>query len=323
MNAHNTAILLKSTGAHSIAGKEEIQALWSGYGMIERVFLTDGEVESVIVKNVCPPSQAHHPRGWSSDRSHERKLNSYEVEMAWYTQWSPQCGDACRIPRCLGAEQTDDTFFMVLEDLDAAGFPIRKTRVRKEEVETCLRWLAEFHAIFLGKTPENLWPQGCYWHLETRPDELEVLDDSALKSAASAIDQTLSQCTFQTFVHGDAKLANFCFSKNGRVAVVDFQYVGGGCGMKDVAYFLGSCLDETSCEQQEAPLLDVYFQALRGAVIKRGRTDAEAIEADWRRLYPFAWADFHRFLKGWSPGHWKINSYSERVCRSVLTELGF
>jgi len=38
-------------------------------------------------------------------------------------------------------------------------------------------------------------------------------------------------------------------------------------------------------------------------------------------LYRVAWADFHRFLKGWSPGHWKLTGYSERVVREVLQQL--
>ena len=40
-----------------------------------------------------------------------------------------------------------------------------------------------------------------------------------------------------------------------------------------------------------------------------------------RSVYRVAWADFHRFLKGWSPGHWKINSYSERVTKEVISQL--
>ena len=42
------------------------------------------------------------------------------------------------------------------------------------------------------------------------------------------------------------------------------------------------------------------------------------IENEWRDLFPFAWADFHRFLKGWSPSHWKINDYSEKITREVV-----
>ena len=51
-----------------------------------------------------------------------------------------------------------------------------------------------------------------------------------------------------------------------------------------------------------------------------GKTN-KALENEWRPLYRVAWADFHRFLKGWSPGHWKINSYSERVTEEVIKNL--
>lgn len=101
------------------------------------------------------------------------------------------------------------------------------------------------------------------------------------------------------------------------MAAVDFQYVGGGCGMKDVAYFIGSCLKEAECARREAQILDTYFGHLHRALGSRN----EALEIEWRSLYRVAWADFHRFLKGWSPGHWKINSYSERITREVINQL--
>ena len=104
--------------------------------------------------------------------------------------------------------------------------------------------------------------------------------------------------------------------------MLDFQYVGGGCGVKDVAYFIGSCLDEDSCEAQEEALLDSYFTSLKDALERcRPGTDSDAVIAEWRDLFPVAWTDFHRFLKGWCPGHWKINSYSERVAREVLATI--
>ena len=40
----------------------------------------------------------------------------------------------------------------------------------------------------LGDDADALWESGTYWHLETRPDELEELEDLDLKNAASAID---------------------------------------------------------------------------------------------------------------------------------------
>jgi hypothetical protein len=52
-----------------------------------------------------------------------------------------------------------------------------------------------------------------------------------------------------------------------------------------------------------------------------GAVCPEALEKDWRTLYRVAWADFHRFMKGWSPGHWKLSAYSERVTREVIASL--
>ena len=175
----------------------------------------------------------------------------------------------------------------------------------------------------MGKLPDSLWPIGTYWHLDTRPDELEALTDNRLKSAAPEINNTLNACHHHTLVHGDAKLANFCFSTNGKsVAAVDFQYVGGGCGMKDVAYFIGSCLKEKDCERYEAELLNSYFDHLKYALSEqKSLINANDLEKEWRSLYPVAWTDFHRFIKGWSPGHWKIHDYSERLARDVMENL--
>ena len=92
--------------------------------------------------------------------------------------------------------------------------------------------------------------------------------------------------------------------------------------MKDVAYFISSCLDEDDSEAMEANLLDRYFELLRGALENSGKAlDFTSLEEDWRALYPVAWTDFYRFLQGWSPGHWKLHRYSERLAREVLADL--
>ncbi len=315
--------MLRAARARSITGTQVVQSLWSGYGQIVRCHLDGGHAPSVIVKHVRWPAQPRHPRGWSTDHSHERKLRSYEVETAWYERYAPDCPDGCRVPRALSIESRTDDVIMVMEDLDASGFAGRRQDVTADELDACLSWLASFHATFMGVAPEGLWETGTYWHLATRPDEYDALDDGPLKVAAGTIDRRLTESPFQTLVHGDAKLANFCFSADGaRAAAVDFQYVGGGCGMKDLAYFISSCLDEDESERQEAALLDRYFELLGQALERSDKAvDFAALEADWRALYPVAWTDFYRFLQGWSPGHWKLHRYSERLAAEVLASI--
>lgn len=320
MNNQLENLILRATGAESIFPIGVIQRLWSGYGVIARYGLTGCGFGSVIIKHVRLPKGQQNR---DSSISHQRKVRSYRVESTWYEHWSQRCPLDCRIPGCLAVAQLDgDELLMILEDLDAAGFALRRSRVNGDELFVCLRWLAQFHATFMGETPSGLWPTGTYWHLATRPDELAVLSDKALKNAASAIDHKLSSCRYQTLVHGDAKLANFCFSHDGRVAAVDFQYVGGGCGIKDVAYFIDSCMDGEQAERMSDTLLDYYFQALKQALRSQNKAvDADGLEGEWRALYPVAWTDFHRFLKGWSPGHWPSNSYSERLASQVIAQL--
>ena len=318
-----TRFVLQATGARTAVRGPVIQTLWSGYGEIVRYLLEGGDSSTVILKHIVFPDELDHPRGWSNNRSHQRKVRSYQVEMAWYRDWANQCAATSRVPRCLDTATLGDEHLIVLEDLDAAGFPQRREHLTREQAQLCLHWLARFHARFMGQAPTGLWPEGSYWHLATRPDEWAAIEDPAIRETAAALDNALTGARYRTLVHGDAKVANFCFAPAGdAIAAVDFQYVGGGCGMRDVAYFLGSCLDEREQENWEADLLDAYFEALREALNERGKgTEAGAIEHEWRALFPIAQADFYRFLVGWMPDHWKIHDYSRRTALAVVRRL--
>jgi hypothetical protein len=322
-------IVLSATGARTIDSSTLIQSLWSGYGQIVRLELSGGTQSSVILKHIKLPDAGNHPRGWNTGLSHQRKIRSYQVEAHWYQHYAARCASDCVVPVCLAVNAGTTETVLVLTDLNAAGYDIRKSRVEIQDIHACLDWLASFHATFLNSKTDGLWECGSYWHLDTRPDELAALDDIALRQAAPLIDQKLRQCRYQTLVHGDAKLANFCFrpnyssaSSSPRVAAVDFQYIGRGCGMKDVAYFIGSCLNESECEAMENQLLDYYFSLLINRIAQTNvSVNTAELENEWRELYPVAWADFHRFIKGWSPGHWKINSYSEKLTTAVIKNL--
>ncbi len=92
--------------------------------------------------------------------------------------------------------------------------------------------------------------------------------------------------------------------------------------MKDVAYFLGSCLSDESCASRHGVLLDIYFARLRASLISGAFADAlDELESEWRRLFPVAWADFHRFLLGWCPTHSKLTRFSSSMVDQTLESL--
>ncbi|MFT5808224.1 MAG: hypothetical protein ACI9LG_002525 [Moritella dasanensis] len=325
--------------AKHVVSTQLIQPLWGGYGELFRATLSGSQYTSVIVKHIKLPQPKVHPRGWNTSLSHQRKLKSYQVEVHWYQHYANNCLPQCSVPKCLYVEELDDEILLIMEDLATLGFEQTFTsfepkpathitatndpHVSNKQIEACLFWLAYFHAQHLAIEPEGLWECGSYWHLATRPDELAALTDIALQQAAEQIDQTLHQCQYQTLIHGDAKLANFCFTTTGdRVAGVDFQYVGKGCGMKDVILLLSSCLPYQHCEQAVPALLDYYFRQLKQALSEhQPHVNPQAVEDEWRSLYCIAWADFQRFMKGWSPTHWKINSYTEALTQQALVLL--
>ncbi|MFT5971251.1 MAG: hypothetical protein ACI8ZO_001773 [Flavobacteriales bacterium] len=315
--------ILKVTKASSIVKTELIQSLWSDYGQIVRVYLEGGKHSTVVVKHICIPSKTNHPRGWNTDLGHQRKVTSYQIENQWYQEWASRCNSNCQTPQLLGYQQIESEKLLILEDLDAKGFRVRKASLTVDQSKVVLKWLANFHATFMHEKPDGLWPTGTYWHLATRQEEWNAMPKSRLKEHAAIIDQQLNNSQYQTIVHGDAKVANFCFSSDLKsVAAVDFQYVGGGCGMKDVAYYIGSCLTEQECLKHETELLDYYFLELsKGLINHKPAINSEAVEAEYRFLYAIAWADFTRFLLGWNPKHWKLHSYSQKLSNNALNSL--
>ncbi|MBK8802869.1 MAG: aminoglycoside phosphotransferase family protein [Fibrobacteres bacterium] len=275
--------------------KEEIiQSLWGGYGRLVRRRTPNGPI---IVKDI----RWHSGKG---DASHRRKLRSYQEESHWYAHWAARVPMCCRIPCFLGVESKSDGMILELEDLDAAGFPRRSSRLRGDDLHGAIAWLATFHAAFLGVAPDGLWEEGSYWHLGTRREEYAAMPPSRLRTLAPELDRRLSKARFRTIIHGDAKPDNFCLGAPGKVAMVDFQYVGGGCGMRDLAYLIDCVFDEAPEGRRTADALDTYFGILRDRLRADARHAplAEAVEAEWRELYPVAWMDYQRFLEGWRRG---------------------
>ncbi|WP_460752741.1 phosphotransferase [Marinomonas epiphytica] len=329
----------RQLNACQLIRKERIQSLWSGYGEIVRYHYKEREEDfyynSIVVKLGQFPETPSHPRGWNSEHAQQRKIRSYQVEQAAYENWFTDPANNFKVAKCLGSyrDEAQRISLLILEDLDQSGYSSRYQTLdnehRQRQLEACIVWLARFHSRFIQDTPQSSWPlglwsEGTYWHLSTRMDEWQVMAEGPLKNGAHRLSEQLAQSRFKCLVHGDAKVANFCLSEDGKnAAAVDFQYIGAGVGVQDLAYLLGSALTEDVLSIELDYLLEFYFDELAQALLAQGESQALAQQVvnEWQGLFYIAWADFHRFILGWSPNHHKNTQLSQRLAEKGLQTL--
>ena len=311
--------IIESTEASDVRHIEVIQSLWSDYGVLARVFLKGGKFDSVIVKDIDLSEKSSHPRNWNTNASHLRKLRSYEVESNFYKNYNYLRIDNSYFPELISNSFQKDKIILILEDLSTKGFSLNynsQTHGNGNKIKLRLAWLAAFHAKGLNKAHDGLWDIGTYWHLDTREDEWKKMEEGPLKQNARLIHDKLNSAKYKAIVHGDAKAANFLFDKDlTSVAAVDFQYVGKGCGIKDIVYFLGSVLFDDELEVKTEYYLKYYFEKLKEEL---DISLADDLIAEWKYLYDYAVADFERFLLGWMPTHHKLNDYTRKVTENLI-----
>lgn len=314
--------IIKKFNNSEIKNTELIQNLWSNYGVLARVFLDGSDYSTIIVKHIKLDKKENHPRNWNTNASHQRKLKSYQVETNWYKNFNNFRDSFSYFPKLISSEVNETEIILILEDLDSIGFDKRIEYPDDKEIMLCLEWLASFHSKGFFTKENGLWEKGTYWHLGTRLDEFQSMEECKLKDSAEFIDKTLDLAKYKTIIHGDAKIANFCFSSDSSiVAAVDFQYIGKGCAMKDLVYFLSSVLDEDSIKIKSTEYIDQYFKLLE-QYIKKYNVPIEfgELEREWRKLYDYAVADFERFLLGWMPTHYKLNNYTKEITENLISK---
>lgn len=277
-----------------------IARLWAGMGHVYE--LTAAGV-TIIAKRVQLPASC----GGIGD---ERKRASYHVEASFYANGiaSQLAAAGCALPLPLHVSR-EPTIFITMTQLEG-----RRGGLDAAETRAALEWLARLHATFWGHTRADaavgigLQPQGTYWYLDTRPDELESMPtrgwEGRLRLAAGAIDARLKAERYQTIVHGDAKDANMLFSAGGggggegvRVAMYDFQYCGKASPAKDLAYLLTCASSGGLSEDGEA--LRYYLDRLAQA-LPQGETPPAF--ADMYDALILSYADLGRWMSGW--GWW-------------------
>jgi hypothetical protein len=215
-----------------------------------------------------------------------------------------------RVPRVWHAayDKTDDSFIMVLEDLDAAG--CRFARPEDEDVldvaVSLMDELAKLHAPF--------WNQDLPWlgsHALSAGDSPEAQQRMAMGAAIvqSALDQFADEMPTEfrqmgeiyiarnrdigslwnegepTLIHGDDHIGNL-FVDDGRTGFYDWAVASRHPGMRDVAYFLCNSLPTEVRRAEEDDLLRRYWAGLADAGV---HLDEALAREQYRMLSIYSW----------------------------------
>jgi hypothetical protein len=270
-----------------------VASLWAGMGHVYKLtILPKGEI-SIIAKCVELPQVC----GSIGD---QRKKDSYDVEAAFYSKGHAEklivAGAIVPVPLHVQGGNGAKDVTICMTQLEGRSSHAGDTLA-------FVGWLSRLHATYWGvqradaAVASGLQAQGCYWHLDTRPDEHARMGKSGwmnrLRLAARAIDLRLKADPMQSICHGDAKGANIVYGTgvDGEAVplVYDFQYIGKACVMKDMAYFLNVEADASDEER----LLAHYHKELSALLTNQGdtppsldalRTALDLSLADWRRF---------------------------------------
>lgn len=148
---------------------------------------------------------------------------------------------------------------------------------RPPQIKAGLRWLARLIPIF--RVPGR-WASGnkAATGTWTPAEEFQRMPRRPPERCRPSIDRVLKNARFQTLLHeqGPGRLSSGKTPKK-RPPSVRFQYVGVGCGIRDVAYFLDCCLSYTNSEEKAPEWLDFSYSQTADDL-------PEGLESEWRRL---------------------------------------
>jgi hypothetical protein len=206
----------------------------------------------------------------------------YAAEVGFYTSLAPDLD--VRTPRCwYGAITSDKTSFtLLLDDVTPAVVGVQAEGCSVAQASASLRNLIGLHAPSWGDA--SLWDADFL----LRPNEamaatmaqvmasatdgfvdryspaLSEEDGHTLRAAAAVIGRwQVARPSPFSIIHGDYRLDNLLFDPaTGDVTAVDWQTAAIGPPLRDVAYFLGTCLESRDRRANEKELVHEYHAAL-------------------------------------------------------------
>jgi hypothetical protein len=206
----------------------------------------------------------------------------YAAEVGFYTELAT--GLEVRTPTCwYGIIAPDNTRFTLLLDDASPALPgVQAEGCSVEQASASLRNLIGLHAprwcdpklrdtAFLLRQDEGtaammaqVMSMAIEAFVERFAGDLSDEDRRTLREACGAIEKwQLTGPEPFSVIHGDYRLDNLLFDQtSGEVTAVDWQTAAVGPPLRDVAYFLGTCLHSEDRRANERELVGEYHLAL-------------------------------------------------------------
>jgi hypothetical protein len=280
MNGHDvviTSIHREAVGTGQMAHNERYRFTFAGDA---------GDAPQSVVIKFPSPVEESRAAGASG---------GYRNEVRFYTDLAADLSVV--VPDCLYGAVSDDStsFTLVLEDLAPAKQGDQIEGASDEQILLAVENLAGLHAPRWGdpSLADIDWLQSsggeavAYVELFTPMfidryrDRLSdrarmVFEEFGAKSAA----WIEREPTTHTLVHGDYRLDNLMFESafgGAPVSTVDWQTIGIGCGVRDVAYLLGNSAEPEDRRRHEAEALERYRAAMDGLGVRLSEDDVMAM----------------------------------------------
>jgi hypothetical protein len=298
----NLAWLKKALGSEAITdfSMERIGEGVGLMGMIVRVDLKHSEPqlpETVIVKIQTTDEQ---------NLVVAATYDSYGREVDFYNHLAQEC--PLPTPRVFTTACNDDRnqFTLILEDLSAYDAVDQLIGPNSHQVMLCMQNLARLHGEFWGKTDESRFDwmydfRAAYQPVaESYPGMLEICLEISSKSipnstrdflrvhANTYLDKLHRFTELETFVHGDFRLDNMFFSKDGNdFRMIDWGNNGRCSPMWDLSYFLSTNIDTEMRRTIERQAIEVYHDQLMQSGVKNYSQDQCWRDYIWGLPYAF------------------------------------
>jgi hypothetical protein len=275
-----TAMTYSPVGTGQMCDSFRLMLSWANY---------DGP-KTIIAK--CPSTDPH-------SRNIAAMVRNYVLEINWYRSLAAQTQVNC--PHCYHADIAGNgvDFALLLADCAPAKQGDQLAGADLQSIRAAIAQMAALHAshwnddvldahewLQFGRTNKeivrqlmpSIYPGFCERYRGRLNDEILDMGQQLVDHFDDYLDAVPAALTI---VHGDFRLDNLLFGTDGGVTVVDWQTLGIGSPMADLAYFTGTSIaDPAERAAEEAALFAYYCDQVeaRGVSIAR-----DQLWLDYRR----------------------------------------